>query len=264
MAETFSVPVLSIVCAAASAVLALGVPLVLAALCARRQRGALRCVGVGAACFVLAVLVLESAVNALVMGRLFPALAQDPAGYVLYGCLASGLFEESARFIGLRVLCRRQTDVGTGFAYGVGHGGAEAVLVGALGALNNAVTLALLNGGSPEVLLAGVPAEQLPLAQQQLAALAATPALTFLAGGLERMVAMALHIALSVLVWMVVTHRLPAWGLAVSMLLHALVNVPAALYQVGVLRGIWLTESCVLAATAAVCAGVWRAYRRSA
>ena len=264
MTASYTVPVPSIVCMVISLLLSLGVPLALAVLCGRCRRSAWRAVGMGAACFLLFVIVLESICNFLVANVLFPALPQHPAAYIAYGCLAAGLFEESARLFGLRILCRRDPDAVTGFAYGVGHGGLEAIYIGFLGMVNNLVTAAMLNAGGVEALLAGIPEEQLPLAQSQLAALGSLPAVTFLASGFERVVTLALHIALSVLVWMVVTKRLPAWGWALAVLLHAAVDVVAGLYQTGLLTNIWLTEGCVLVCTAAVCAGVWQMWRRRA
>lgn len=264
MTESYTVPALSLVCMSVSLLLSLGVPAALAVLCGRRRKSAWRAIGMGAACFILFVLVLESTCNYLVANVLFPALAQTPAALVAYGALAAGLFEESARLFGLRILCKRDPDAMTGFSYGVGHGGFEAIYIGALGMVNNLVTAAMLNAGGAESLLAGVPAEQQALAEGQLSALCGLPAATFLASGVERMVTLALHIALSVLVWMVVTRRLPAWGWALALVLHAGADVVAGLYQTGILTGIWLTEALVLAYTAAVCYGVWRLLGKAA
>ena len=264
MTVDYTVPTLSLICMGVSLLLSLGVPVALAVWCGRRRRTAWRAVGMGTACFVLAVLVLESTCNYLVANVLFPALTQTPAALVAYGALAAGLFEESARLFGLRILCKRDPDVLTGFAYGVGHGGIEAIYIGTLGMVNNLVTAAMLNAGGAEALLAGVPAEQQALAESHLSALCSLPAATFLASGVERTVTLALHIALSVLVWMVVTKCLPApcWALAVA--LHAGADVVAGLYQTGILTNVWLTEALVLIYTAAVCYGVWRLWRKAA
>ncbi len=263
MTANLTVSAAALVCMGVSLLLSAGVPVALALVCGRRRKSAWRAVGMGAACFLLFVLVLEGGFNYIVANMLFPALLQKPAVRILYGALAAGLFEEGARLFGLRTLCRRDPAAMTGFAYGVGHGGLEAVYIGGLGMLNNLVTAAMLNGSGAESLLAGVPAEQQALAESQLSALCALPAATFLASGLERMTALALHIALSVLVWMVVTKRLPAWGWAAAVLLHAGADIPAGLYQTGILTNVWLTEVLVLAYTAAVCCGVWRLWRRA-
>ena len=246
MTANYTVPTASLLCMGTSLLLSLGVPVALAILCGRRRKSAWRAVAVGVICFWVAVLMLESSINQLVTRVLFPGLVQNPAALIAYGALAAGLFEEGARLVGLRLLCKRPSDTLTGFAYGVGHGGFESVTIGALGMINNLVTAAMLNAGGAEALLAEIPAEQQALAQSQLAALSSLQPLTFLASGLERMTALALHIALSVLVWMVVAKRLPAWFWAVAVLLHAGADVVAGLYQTGILTGIWLTEVLVL------------------
>lgn len=255
-----AVPAASFLCIAVSGLVSVGLPLGLAFLCCRRRRGALRAVLVGALCFFVGAGILESLCHQLVFA-LFPALPQTPALYILYGCLAAGLFEETARLIGLRLLCRRDAGALTGFAYGVGHGGIEAILVAGLGAVNNLATLAALNAGQGESILAAVPEAQRAAVQTQLEQLASLPASTFLASGVERAVTIAFHIALSMVIWMVVTKRLPKWGYAAAVALHAAVDSIAILYQLGVLRSLWLTEVILAAATALVCWGVWRVYQ---
>lgn len=261
MTQAFTVPAATIACAGISLVLCVLVPVTLAILCATRRRGTMRAVLMGAACFVISVVLLESLFHQLVLGLLFPALPQIPAAYVLYGALTAGVFEETARLLGMRVLHRTRPQALTGFAYGVGHGGAEAILIGGLGMLNNLATMLTVNGGGLEELLGVMEGEELAMAQAQLEQLATMPPTVFLAGGVERISAIALHIALSMLVWMTVTGRLPRWGYPLAIALHAGVDVFAALYQAGVLPGIWLFEILIALATAAVCGLVWRLWR---
>lgn len=257
--SNLTVSAASYVCAAVSGLVALGLPLALAAVCRRRQRGALRAVGVGALCFFVGAVVLESLCHQLILG-LFPIRAR-PVFYLLYGCLAAGLFEETARLVGLRWLCRRDAAPMTGFAYGVGHGGIESILIAGLGAVSNLVTMTAINAGQAGEILASLPEGQRAAAEAQLVQLAALPAATFLASGVERIAAIAFHIALSMVIWMVVTGRIPRWGYAVAVALHAGLDSIAMLYQMGVLQSIWLTEALVMAASAAVCLGVRKVYR---
>ena len=63
-----SVSTLSIVCAALSLAAAVGLPIALTIWCARRRRGMLRAVLIGALCFVLGALVLEQLLH-LQIGR---------------------------------------------------------------------------------------------------------------------------------------------------------------------------------------------------
>lgn len=258
MMQSVSVP--AMLCAGLSGAVAVLVPVVLAVLCCRRRRGAWRAVLVGALCFFAGAMVLESLCHQLVLS-LFPALRQTPLLYIVYGCLAAGVFEETARLIGLRLLCRRDGSAVTGFAYGVGHGGIESILVAGLGAVSNLATMAAINAGQAGEILAAVPEAQQAAVQAQLEQLAQLPAAAFLAGGVERCITMALHIALSMLVWMTVTGRLPKWGYPAAILLHALTDVTAVVYQLGYITSIWLTEAIIAAVTLAICLGVRRLYK---
>lgn len=239
-----------------SAAAALLLPVALAAAGKIRWRKAfpLKATALGAAAFMAAVLVLENLLHSAVFAA-FPTLALRPLAYTAYGCLAAGLFEEGARYLCLRLLCRKSPGTAAlGLAYGVGHGGAESILLAGVPLLSSFWALAAVQGKSTEALagLLGSQAAANTLAAQ-VAALAAAPAWQNLLAGCERAVALALHLALSVLVWMAAAGWLPRWFVFVSMALHALANVPAALAQTGVLDNVLLVEGLVaLAAGLAV------------
>lgn len=252
-----SVSTLSIVFAALSLAAAVGLPIALAVWCARRRKGTLRAVLVGALCFVLGALVLEQLLH-LLMLTLIPDLPLRPVLFTAYTALAAGFFEETARLIGLRRLCKKDPDVMTGFAYGVGHGGIEAVVIAIAGLSGNVITLLMMKSGQADAMLSGLSGEQLTAARQQLDALLAAPPTDFLQGGVERIATVCLHIALSMIIWMVVTGLLPKWGYLAAVALHAGVDVFAALYQAGVLHNVWAIELLIAVYTAVVCAGVYR------
>ena len=66
-------------------------------------------------------------------------------------------------------------------------------------------------------------------AAQALAAAVAAPPHTYLWGGLERIVAVAIHISLSVLVWRAVERRASLWLFPAAIALHAGVDACAIL-----------------------------------
>lgn len=211
----------------------------------------------GAVCFIVSALVLEQLVHSVVFSA-FPLLPQNTVLYTAYGCLMAGLFEETARYAGLRFLCRKDASLVTGIAYGIGHGGAEAILLAGLPCLSSLFVLIVARAGALEAIFG---AELTAAIEAQLFSQGLSP-LLLLVPGLERLAAMGLHVALSLLVWMAVTRRLPAAALFGAMLLHAFANVGAALYQCGVFSllaaEVW-TYACVLA----IGALVWRFYRKT-
>lgn len=89
--------------------------------------------------------------------------------------------------------------------YGVGHGGFEAVLILGIVSINNLVNVVLLNTGAFTAALS----ENLDVQQalEAVSPLATLPAWQFFLGGAERLMAMALHIALSLLVFKAVKDR---------------------------------------------------------
>lgn len=195
---------------------------------AKRLRGRWRFFWLGCLTFVLFALVLEQAVHALVLGgALGAAITGNIWLYALYGGLMAGLFEEAGRWLAFRLAARRRPAGGPdALMYGAGHGGIEAVLLAGMAMLNNIVLSLIINQGG---LAAVVAAGSLPEAAVTAAeSLAGVPAGMFLWSGFERLCAVVLHIALSVLVYAAVAQkRRGLWFAAVG--LHALVDMAAVL-----------------------------------
>jgi uncharacterized membrane protein YhfC len=231
---------------AVSAVLSIGAPVAL--FLALRKRFALRAIPllVGGGMFVAFALILENALHALVLrpaadGTI--ALRSNPLLFMLYGSFAAGIFEETARFLAFRLMKNKYGGLGAGLAYGIGHGGIEAVLLAGLPMISNIAASVLANTGEYERL--GDPAQLSEL----FAALAGTDSWLFLAGGLERIPAIAIQMSLSLLVWISV-NKPGRWRLyPIAIALHAIVDMPAALLQTGASGSVALVE-----ALAAVCA----------
>lgn len=228
----------------------------------RGHRTAWRCIGMGAVCFFVSAMVLEQLLHSLVLGA-FPDLTSHPVAYMLYASLAAGVFEETARLIGLRRLCRGDNGPRTGFAYGIGHGGVELLLLGVYPAWQTLVTFYLINSGELAKSVSGLTDAQMQTLLSQVSALQQTAPALFLLGGVERLMAMGMQLALSMLVWMVVTGRLSRRWFAGAVVLHAVLDVPAALYQCGVLP-LLTCELLIAVLLVAAAALVLRLYRRTA
>lgn len=256
-----SVPFPSVACATLSLLVIIGLPVGLGIAVTRKHKGSGYAIMIGAFCYIVSAYVLEQILHGLVFTA-FPNIRNNIVVFCLYGCLAAGLFEETARLLGLRVLCRKDKSPAVGFAYGVGHGGIEAILLAGLTMINNLMVMYAINSGNTDSLLTGLEGDQITLAQEQLAQLAAVPATQWLAAGFERVCAIGLHLALSMLIWMVVTRRLPAWGYPAAIGLHAVSNLPAMLCQAGLL-GVWPTEFATLILVILVALLVRQLYRKA-
>jgi uncharacterized membrane protein YhfC len=139
--------------------------------------------------------------------------------------------------VSARVSMRKKTVVppstgdSTALGYGIGHGGAEAWIVGVLVQIQWIVFAVVANRGELDSYLGSLPDESLMRIQMVLASLSPLTAGVFL---LERVAALVLQIGLSVLMWRGVR---AGWYaiLPLAIVAHALVGLPAALFQVGVI-----------------------------
>lgn len=256
------VPTASLVCMGAAALAAFTLPVILIVVGRRRWRFSARSCVVGALVFVVFALVLESAAHVAVFTAL-PALQRSAVLYTLYGALAAGLFEELGRVCGfalLRRIDRGPDGVERALGAGVGHGGIEAVVVAGFGMVTSIVlSVTVVNAGAADSFLSQLPEALRGGYAQRLDALAATPAPLYLLGVGERVIAIALHIALSVLVWMAFSGRIGRWWILGAVLAHALCDVGAALYQGGAIS-VFAAEAWALLTTCAVVALVRRLY----
>lgn len=210
-----------------AALLALAIPFVVYFGWRRRMELRLRNVLVGVAIFVVFVIVLEGAMHAyLLTGNPVTKawFAAYPIGMALYAALAAGLFEETGRYLGLRYLAKAVPGNGTPVAYGIGHGGAECVLI-AVNITVIAVLGYLMTVGKFDSL--GIPEDAAAAVRTSLTG--ATFA-TSLLGGVERVFAVIFQIAFSLIIWQAVRLRSVFYYL-LAVAAHFAVDLPAALAQ---------------------------------
>ena len=259
------VPTASIICMGVTALIAFVVPIVLAIYFVRAKHGELVPILVGAAVFIVFALVLESLVhNAFLLHTGVGAkVYANPWLFVIYGGIMAGLFEETGRFTAFKtVLRKKQGNDANALTYGVGHGGCEAILLVGLSYISNIYLAVLINSGMADMLTAPLSGDLLEQMQAALDSLIYAPPMLFLAAGVERISAIFLHIALSVLVWFAAKDAKQRLLFPIAIGLHALVDiVAAACSSMGV--NAWLLELLV----AAMCAGVvfyaWRVWQRN-
>src|SRR5690606_26714142 len=208
----------------------------------RKQRISLKAVVVGAAVFI----VFQLLTRIPLLGYLgqqawYQAWTGSTVVLGLWLALSAGLFEEVGRYLGFRYLLRGLWERKHGIAYGLGHGGIEALLLVGLVNINNIVVSLAINSGAFDALIAPQLGEAAELIKTQL--LTTSPAL-FLLAGVERVFALVIQVGLSLLVLASVMNRRPA-QLLYAILLHGLVNFPAA-FQASI--SIYLIEAWLMVA----------------
>ncbi len=219
---------------AGNALLGIAVPVCLAVYLVRKHRARLTTILIGAGTFVLFALVLESIMHQLVLkGPHGASILDNTLLYAIYGGLAAGIFEETGRFLSMKFLMKREPSRPLpGVAYGIGHGGAEMLIIFGITMISNLAVSVLINSGQTDAILAKVPAEATSQLQSQLDQLQTLGAGTLLIGLWERFSALILHLGLSLMVWVAVRKGGKwIWLFPAAIALHAIVDAGAVLLQ---------------------------------
>lgn len=213
-------------------ILAIGVPVFCFIYFKKKHHISWKPVLVGVLIFVLFANVLEPLLHQYILETNTPTkvLFQNPYLYAIYGGLAAGIFEETGRYMGFYFLLKKYRDWKDGVAYGIGHGGIEAILIGGMASVSLIANTYLLNTGELDSLIqskSGNTAENLLAVKDQLVN---TPAFMYFVSGLERAFAFTHHLAFSLIVlYGIRIHKIQF--LFYAILAHALIDFVAGLYQ---------------------------------
>lgn len=250
-------------------VLGVVLPVLLAWIWVRRTGQPVKTILIGAGIFFAFAIVLESLPKLLFFQSGNPVgsyVMSHPWAIILVGALLAGLFEETGRFIAFRYLLRDQTHRLTSITYGIGHGGFEAMYLLAMGGIQSMAYAALIESGQFETILATVKEiepsqyEALKAIPQQLAE---ASWITLCMSLLERVSAILIHVACSIMVYSAVRSTGKWWLFPLAILLHASVDIFAGLYQQGVITNVGLLELCIFAWAILFLVAVYRlVYRR--
>ncbi len=199
----------------------------------KRTSVSIWCFIAGAVCFPVFALVLENQLHGFCLGgnnSISEVILASPVLFTLYASLAAGVFEETARLFGFKFLLKNHEEKECATAYGIGHGGSEVMIL--LGI--NYLVLALAQMGV-----------QFGTETATTAILETAKMITFANAGLamfERISAMMLQIGLSMIMFAASKRKGKLWLYPVAILLHALADAPAALYQYHALNSIAVVE----------------------
>ncbi|PKM71925.1 MAG: hypothetical protein CVU91_11410 [Firmicutes bacterium HGW-Firmicutes-16] len=152
---------------------------------------------------------------------------------ILYGLFLGGtaaLFEEGGRYLVMSLFLKKHRSTSDGIAFGVGHGGIEAILLVGISAI-----MALFTNPFPT-----------------------TSSLMF-ASGFERLCTLVLHIGWSVMVMKSVREK-NLWWLLVAFVTHMLIDFVAVTYLSVI--GVWPLEGVVFVCAALMAWFVVREYKK--
>ncbi len=186
---------------------------------------------IGWAVFFVFALVLESLMHSAVLGATGDTITGNMWLYALYGGFAAGIFEETGRFLAMKLLMKKHySNSHNALMYGAGQGCFEALILVGLTMIGNIALAAMINAGQTDMLLASVPAEQQETLKLGFSQLTDTPSYMFLLSAFERISAVIVHISFSVLVWTAVVKK-KFYFYPLAIFLHALFDGVAVIMQ---------------------------------
>ena len=188
---------------------------------------------IGCGVFFVMVLMLEAAIHRIVFQLAGEALTGSVILYAVYGGLMAALFEETGRYIAMRFLVK-PLDFPNAFMYGAGHGGVEAMLLCGVASISNVASAVMINSGTMSAQLATLDAEK-----AADTAAWTTPSLTFFAGGVERIIAVVLHLSLSILVFQSIRKKAPM-ELVRAYMFHFVIDSLSVLLSA--VASVWVVE----------------------
>lgn len=239
--------------------ISIGVPIALLVLIHKKKGAGISCFFLGASVFFVAAVLLEQMLHMVVLTVTGDMITGNIGLYGLYGGLAAALFEETGRFVAMKYFMKKKLNTANALMYGAGHGGFEAILIVGLTYLNNVLISIMINMGTLEAGLNMLDEETKSVTMESLSALWTTPATLFYLAGIERIFAIAIQIALSVLMYLGVQY---GKGLCIAGAygLHFLVDFITVIMAERI--GTAGTEGCLLLLTTIIAVVVYRIWKK--
>ena len=232
-----------------------------------KEQTTIRWLIAGAVGFIVSARVLELGVHYLCIIADHPVsrfINGNTAAYVLYGTAMAGLFEECGRHIILKHIMKKDRTRENAVLYGIGHGGIEILFVILPAMITYLAVAVLFSGGNTETALRSlkITEETASAALPSVQAAAAFDWTMMVMNVMERVLAMLLHIGLTVIVYFGAV-RAQKLCLPLAIVLHMLADAFPALYQKGVVP-LWSVEIWAALCTAVVVFIAVRLYRKMA
>ena len=219
----------------------------------------------GAVGFIVSARVLELGVHLVCIVADNPVsrfINGNTVAFVLYGIIMAGVFEECGRYIVLKYIMKKNRTPENAIMYGIGHGGIEILAVLLPSMILYLVIAVLFSAGNIENALStlNIAEDTAAAALPSVEAAAAFDYAMMAMNVIERLLAMLLHIGLTVIVCYGIVNTkkicLPA-----AIILHMLADTFPALYQRGVVA-LWAVEIWAALWTAVIVFVAVKLYRK--
>lgn len=215
----------------------------------------------GAVVFFSFALVLEKMLHLVVL----PLIDQEKQTwlYVLYGALAAGIFEEIPRYYVLKIMDKKKS-LGTydALQYGLGHGGFEMTILVGLTGISHFFLERKVNALGLATILKDIPPAYHGQVKESIQALASIQGAQIILPLVERILALSFHLAMALLAYFIVRGFLKKSALVLAVGLHFLMDLPAMLFQVGLVKSLPAIYGGYLVMVLAIFYWLSRVYRK--
>ncbi len=210
-----------------------------------RKKGIVTAMLAGSMGFILGSQVFRTPIVQLILSSsVGEAIMDNPILYALLLGVSAAVFEFVGRLISMFYIRKRFSDKEHIMAVGIGHGVIEAIFIVGLTYINNILLAMWINDGSVYNLVTETVTKE--MIDSLIVTMTTANPWIFLMAGLERMMTVVIHVALTFLVFQGLRSKkyLPFFGVAIGA--HALLDTMSALFSLwGV--SIWLIELFVFA-----------------
>lgn len=144
-----------------------------------------------------------------------------PYLYWVFLGLTAGIFEEIGRLVLIKLFMKKNQRFIDAITFGLGHGAIEAMIITGLSFINIMIFSIMINTGTFEANLANLPQATVSAIYSQCTSL--TPLNTIL-GGIERIIAMGIHIGLTMIIFEGVRKNKSGLYLIIAILVHGAID----------------------------------------
>lgn len=199
---------------------------------------------IGCGVFLVFAFILESIFHSIVSNLTGDFIRQNLFITAIYGGLCAALFEETGRFIAMKRFMKNKLTSDNALMYGVGHGGIEAMIIVGLTEVTNIAISSMINAGQIDVLLNPLDESVRLETYNSLSSLWTTSSDLFFLAGIERVLAILGHIAMSYLVFMAVKYA-EKKCLAIAYGFHFILDASSVIVN-SLVSNVYVTEFVIL------------------
>ncbi len=229
----------------ASIILCFGGPIGWFLVLRKGERGYFGVLVAGAMSFYLTQMVIRIPLLQLILPKMtwYQSLSESILGMALFLGLTAAIFETAGRWLTLNFLLKKRLSYRTGLVHGVGHGGIEAILLVGINYIIYAAYTFLYTRGVENPMMFMFPEE----AQTMMKTLIIdAESNLFLVAGIERVLTMIVHVALSLLIAVGIMKKQQWYYIIIVVIIHGSLDFFAVVMSSSGIS-FWMTELMVLA-----------------